>query len=611
MPKSTLWLLVAYAGRADLPYVIPTLAWMARGARVEFEAYLECPRTGQLFAETGSTILGGHHHQQFNYLCAACDVHLIRLGATAVFDSSAAAFRLEPLFSGESAAALYAALLERFPALAPQAIVLGPSAPLRVREQPVRLAPYLFPEILYSRALGFAVDDAGAAAGFLGRFPRTARRSVFLSDAEHAQARRAIPRLVRHDRVGARDDWGRLALRIARRWLASAKGVVFGDPPAILSQLAAHCRHDRVAVYAPAAELPAGRVRTSHYAEAASPIADEVAALARTIGNPVITGRQTGDGDLFAWSRQGVCIQIIDPNRPAFPIVEVVSHPWAKPAPPSAADAEPDDAQLARWADEGKIAATLLWHSGEVAHNEAMLALIELAGWTGLKMGVGVHAQRYETCPQLWELLAVPRASGGARGLVEPLLHSGGLGVLAECHCPPAALARHCREAMRRIRAIAGDAAPRGYYAFMDSDLATLSRRRPGIYRAVEDAGLEYFVSSFQPGRNRIVHRSPRLIALNQSCRVVHAASPFVRITTREDLDTASRTSPGWLVATLDSPVIAFTPYLWRHGSRFMAIFYELTTNPHLVNVTPRTVARYARLLAGRGLVPDASARES
>jgi hypothetical protein len=52
------------------------------------------------------------------------------------------------------------------------------------------------------------------------------------------------------------------------------------------------------------------------------------------------------------------------------------------------------------------------------------------------------------------------------------------------------------------------------------------------------------------------------------------------------------------------APVIAFDPYIWRHGSRFMAIVDWLLSD-EVINVTPRTIARYARLLKGKGYLPS------
>ncbi|HEY0968399.1 MAG TPA: hypothetical protein VGD88_13490, partial [Opitutaceae bacterium] len=88
MDKPRLWLLLSTLRHPEVAYVIPTLAWMAKASGVRFECYLESEREGRLFAETGSTVLGGQHHHQFNYLCAACEVSVLRLGPTAIFDSS-------------------------------------------------------------------------------------------------------------------------------------------------------------------------------------------------------------------------------------------------------------------------------------------------------------------------------------------------------------------------------------------------------------------------------------------------------------------------------------------------------------------------------------------
>lgn len=88
---------------------------------------------------------------------------------------------------------------------------------------------------------------------------------------------------------------------------------------------------------------------------------------------------------------------------------------------------------------------------------------------------------------------------------------------------------------------------------------------------------------------------------------MIHAASPFVRVTTREDLDTAPNTRPGWMLGTLDAPVISFGPYIWRHGERFVKIAEFMTKGGRYVNVLPHTIARYARLLHSQKLIPEQS----
>lgn len=605
MKQDRLWLLISHLERPDVHLAIPTVAWIARKAGVEFECYLESERSGRLFARTGSTVLGGRHHQQFNYLNAAFDVEVILLGPTSVFRSSIDAFGTPLLTETDSLIDLYEILLaEAGLDDADHRLLFGPVDPVEGKAGPIEIGPYLFPDIFYREALAFPASSLDEAADLATERPLEAVHQLFLSLTQKKEVLSAFPQADQIDAVREEDTIGTVTLRIAERWKHRAEGVAFGDPPAILSQLSSLCRESRIAVYAPKEKLNPSDVVYSAYTEETSAISDDVVRLAEEVGNRVLVGRQTGDGDLFAWSKSGVCLQIMDPNRPPFPVVKTVAHRWAEPER-DLFDLEPDDAQLRRYAEEGKLLSTLLWHSGEMAHNEAMVNLLDLVSYTGVKMGIGVHAARYETCPQLWEMLNVPRERGGVQGLIEPLLHSGGMGVLAEVGCPPHLLQEHCEEAMSRIRALAGEgSAPRGYYAFMDTDLPTRSVINEEGYEAIEASGLEYVVSSVSPGRNRIIWETDRCVVFNQSCRVIHSASPFVRITTLEDIvETGNRDGPGWLIGTLDAPVIAFDPYIWRHGSRFMRIVDWLKSD-EVVNVTPRTIARYARILRETGALP-------
>ncbi|WP_217989559.1 hypothetical protein [Sphingomonas lenta] len=598
--RPRLWLLLARQDAPGLAYVAPTLAWAAKDAGAAFETYWECERDGELFAEAGSTILGGQHHQQFNLLCAVFDVAVLRLGPTGVFDSSVATFGLPILAEAADPAGLYARLADQglLPASAP--IVVGPSRPVRMGSVRFDVGPYLFPEIIHRRAVGFG---AGTVADGIGDATRAT--AFYLDDADQRTLRGSGLAVETGDSVGEDDGPGTVTLRIAERWRGQARAVVFGDPTAVFSQVAAHCRHDRVAVFGPCETRAPRDVRVSTYTESVSPVAGLAADLAVALGDRTIHGRQTGDGDIFEWSKRGVGIQIVDPNRPPFPILAERPQAWAPRLRDDSVE-EVDDAQLAAWADEGRVLTTATFHSGEVAHNEAMVALLDLAAWSGLRCGFGVHAQRYESCPQLFEMIQVPPSHGGLAGRVEPLLHSGGLGVLAECECPPDLLGRNIGEALDRIRAVAGaDGLPRGYLAFMDSNLDRLDSVRGDLFRAIEAAGLDHIVSSALPGRNRLLWRGrDGAIAINQTPRVVQGSSPFVRATTPEDIDnTTGSGGAGWIVATFDAPVIAFARYAWTEGGRFMRVIERLKAGRR-INVVPSVVARYARLLAERGLLP-------
>ena len=606
MSKPRLWLLISHMDRPDVALAMSTLAWMAEDDDALLECYLHARRDGRLFARTGSTVLGGHHHQQFNYLCAAFELMPVLLGPAPLWTSSLEAFGIRPIAAAERLSDLVDLLRKSRGGPGPEALLICPDTELTTGAAPQDLRPYLYPEIFFRRALALPAGDPAAAAACVRACAELPVLGLALSDAHRAALREAGIEAQPVEESRPDDTVETFTRRMAQRWKPHARGVAFGDPAAILSQIPRLCRQRRLPLYAPTVRMAPADVVVSEYTEATSAVVNEVADLAEELGDTVIVGRQTCDGDLLTWSRRGVAIEIIDPNRPAFPVVAERPHRWAQTGAAFDAD-EPDDAALARWADEGKILASLLWHSGEPAHNEAMLNLFDLAARTGLKMGMGVLLSRYRTCPQQWEMLSVPREDGGVGGLIEPLLHCGGMGILAEADCPPGRLADHCRRAMDGIREIAGPAGtPRGYYAFLDSDLRTLSRPARAAWDAIASSGLDYVVSSMSPGRNRLLHRAGEFVVLNQSSRSVCPASPFVRITTVEDLtEYAAKTRPGWLIGALDAPVIAFDPYIWRHGRRFLEIAEFLTKGETIVNALPRTVARYARLLADRGLLPE------
>lgn len=564
-PRQTLWILLAERRNPKVAAVAPTLAWAAAARGAHFEMYLESARDGRLFAQTGSTVLGGGHCQQLNYLCASFAVELLILGRHELFASSFALWQTPVLAQAETATELYRVL-----DLAGPRVILPDAAP--AANQP-DLRPYCYPELLFRQALGIPAAEAEPGETLLPG--------------------------------SSGSDYRAFTVGLAERWLASARGLAFGDPDAILALLPTLCRERRVAVFGPRQALPPAAVVANAYAEEHSSACADVRRLCERLDNRLILGRQTCDGDLFEWSQAGVAIQIVDPNRPPFPVVATVPQRWARHEPTVYA-LEPDDATLVRWADSGQRLAALLVHSGEMAHNEAMLNLLELCGTTGLKLGLGVHAARYESCPQLWETLAVAVDRGGTGGLIEPVLHCGGMGVLTESTCPRERLAEHCRTALARIAAICGEAwRPRGYLAFMDSDMSTFTRTMPELYAALGAAGLAYSVSCALPGRNRVLYRDVRHLTLNQGSRTLCTGSPYVRVHTAAELrENSPGPSPGWWLGVIDAPVVAFAPYVWRQGHEFMGIVDALTKGAW-INVTPHVVARYARLLAARGQVPE------
>jgi len=64
---------------------------------------------------------------------------------------------------------------------------------------------------------------------------------------------------------------------------------------------------------------------------------------------------------------------------------------------------------------------------------------------------------------------------------------------------------------------------------------------------------------------------------------------------------------PGWIIAALDSPIWGFEYAPWESGAELKRIAAYMTSTGNtgkLVNATPHTIARYARILADMGTVP-------
>ena len=555
-----MWMLLVRADNNDLPFILPTVAWIADKRGVMFECYLECERNGSLFAASGSTVIGGSHHQQFNYLNLVYDVKYIRYGETYVFDSSIERFGLESIASVNTPDDLYRKLLNETEYVAANRKIYG-----RLRCDGKNFEPYIYPEIYFERLLAYHSDD-------------------FVDNMTCA-------------------SYCEFTSKIAEQYGQYAAGAAFGDPDAVRSMLPLLCREKRIALYGEVNQVPSDKVVYSQYTEMVSSANEKTAILACETGNLTLVGRQTGDGDLFAWSKHGVCIQIMDPNRPAFMSVNKVDHVWKKPQT-TIYECEPDDEQLRRYAKENKILASIIIHSGEMAHNEAMLNFIDFVNYSGMKFGIGVHAARYETCPQLWELIQTPRENGGALGYIEPLLHSGGMGILAESNCPPELLQKHIRYALDKIKRISPDNLPVGYYCFCDTDLPTLSTVNRDSFDAIAGCGLEYIISSALPGENQIIWENHGCMALNQTVCDKHTASPFLRIKSADEVAKALHDHvkrPGWMIGALDAPVVAFQPYIWSEGYKLKKLCDFMVKSPDIIPALPHTVARYAKLLREMG----------
>jgi hypothetical protein len=133
-----------------------------------------------------------------------------------------------------------------------------------------------------------------------------------------------------------------------------------------------------------------------------------------------------------------------------------------------------------------------------------------------------------------------------------------------------------------------------------------------GVAGAVCDAGFSYMWTKAAFGRPALPFRRDGFVALTLTAGNWDGWSPFYTVGGVRDLARAERrllrdTGPGWLAGTIDSPLWALSGELLERGSELYRIA-ELTArggaSGRLVNVTPRVIAQYARLLDELGLLP-------
>jgi hypothetical protein len=130
----------------------------------------------------------------------------------------------------------------------------------------------------------------------------------------------------------------------------------------------------------------------------------------------------------------------------------------------------------------------------------------------------------------------------------------------------------------------------------------------PELALTVKEAGFSYMLSKSGFGRRpRLVHRDGDFVALNYTAGRWDGWTPFETVNDVADLRRAERYllgrgRPGWLLGGIDSCLWAFSGELWEAAPRLAAIARFAAhggASGRLVNVPPRVVARYARLLDG------------
>jgi hypothetical protein len=455
VPRPGLLLYLDHAGRPERFATAIALAALAERAGFGFECYYDAFRAGRHFGggdiaearpgwDAGSTVAGGRHFDHLRGLAAAYDVVAVGDPASVLWPELEVA-GAEPLAAER--VQLLGAAYERLGQDVPARVVVLDGRPQGAAG--VVVAPYLYPALLGGEA-ALAVDvSAGmearrgleslGAESFHGLYVDPGRASRFPGGLDGLEGE------------AAGRDYAAVTAELAERHAGWGEGTLLADPALAAAQLPRARRLRLLPLY--------GRPQTE-----AIVLADGVVRRSR---EPVF-GRQYDDHDFLELSRRGHGLQVLDPDPP----FDAMAGSARVPSPPRAPD-EPDDEQLERWADEGRVLVTLVFWSGMVRELNGLPALIDLAAVTGLRAGLVITDQTLEHGYAAGlSLLATPPERGGTLGLLEPLAGSTGSAVAAEALMPPGTLARTLADARARLaEGLPEELMPRGWWPLLDAEL--------------------------------------------------------------------------------------------------------------------------------------------
>lgn len=647
--KRPLLLFLAHAEDGQRFAVGPGLAALAHQAGWAFDCSYDALRDGRHFgggdlthagptAGNGSLVAGGSYAEQLLWLTAAYDV--VALGDPgAIAWPVLAAAGAETLCRSTDPADIYEAAITRMQVDGPAHLLVVDGAP-QGRHR-VIAAPYLLPAVFVDGPA--LVVDVAAGAGTVNALVALLRGDTTPPTALYVDPQRADAFAVElSDRQGSVGDatYAEVTAELQQRHAGWGRGILLGDPHLVAAHAPKAARLHLVPLY--------GKPQVD--------VLTRTDAAVRAATEPVY-GRQYDDRDFFALARAGHGLQVIDPTPP-FDSASTLVHDSS--VGDDRAD-EPHDDQLARWADEGRVLTTLLFWGGMIREAECYPPILDLLAATGLRAGIVVTVDSVRHLPpSSLSLLAEPVDRGGVGGLAELLVGSTGFGVAAESDLPAGVLASSLERAREELADVLPSALqPRGWWPLLDTSLQPHRTRmigrkgrrpvvrytlpsnekaraliggllwrthaypwfeerrpydhvRPGallpsVAEAVRDAGFEYMWTKAGFGSSEVVHADGAFVALPFTAGNWDGWSPFFTVSSLADVVKAERgrkrvDRPGWLVSTIDTPLWLLSGERQR-ASWLHAVAERLVaggTSGRLVNATPGTIARYARLLEER-----------
>lgn len=612
--------------------IASTLAWMCREQEWAFDVYYvqgnERPRAnrgrdhihesdqgGGLFSTHGSTLLGGRHHQMVARALGEFETTIVKLNSVYVFDTLIQSAAKQVIEKSGSLIDLLQSCANVIECDLPHKVVA-----IQTKNLPENLkfgiAQFAYPEIVYRKAIGVPLELSEVDINRLQSL-HVKNGWTVIAKEEAGYVKRwheAGMNLKPVENMNYADNYESFTFRVAERWSEKADGLDLCEPILASYWLPFSIRENRLQVCAE--KMRDGVNKLAPFVEKKG----QKLVYGRYAGGPICSAND--DEDLFGLFGRNVSYQVVEPGRPVLRVFS--QQPQVLPQPSySPFDLEPSNEQLREWASKGKILITLIFHSGELSHDDAMINVMELSSLTKVRVGLPVQAARYIFDPDSVEPMHIPIKEGGVLGLCEPILHSGGFGIIAESLGTPDKIATMMSEARYEIVKSSGDRfAPRGVYCYLDASPQKWNKRSERLWKAIGNAGFEYVLSSVNPEVSRILFQDENVIVLNLQCDNFYPSSPFIRVNSVAQMIEMERQSsrtgrPTWMINVIDTPIFAYSAYLLQGKSRLsssnlyknstLGSFFEYVTSGgethKLVSATPHTIARYANILKEEKLI--------
>ena len=589
--------------------VIPTLSWVAEQAGVDFENYI-CTTP----ASHGGEMLplnGNMHIQLFLYLANFYD----KIVYCALTSLPGYQFRREVLaFGGDviccynegDLAGFYKDVFAYFELDIPDRAVILPN------DTEMSLAPFCYPDVLFSRALGVTQKEWNAKkyqtlgvceVGALYCMPDVGDLPCTIIET-----------------LRGNDTYGTVTERIAKRWINHCKGVGFSNPSGLTRWTAMYCREKILCMY------------ESIEWKAFIPTVVE---YSRHTGNDVIIGNQMvvpmTDDVCTELSKFGMVMNLIGVN-PRLGFTLQSKHPlpidWLVDAKAPWED-EYSDEFLLQKIKERAIPVCFLFYAADLGHLPVLPRLIDLMGIEGMRAGIAFPSVWYKYAPELLEQLYIPRKLGGVFPQLEPMISSGGISVVTESKdfISPELLIDILKRAQKEIADNVGQRMiPIGYYPFQDCDPYYKYGTGKPQFEAIERAGFDYCITYVDMNKPaRIVDQVGDMMVINQQTRKWFPGSSAAQNQSLGFLIEWEEKTPvdanDWIVMCYDTPFFGVSPtYMgWMESAK--SGMFESTRkfgmqgimeamqyvrngggqSGRLFMLKPHELVRYARLLRKAG----------